>query len=64
MSEQTKTPQTEKVKGERDTHAEADKENRSVDDTEMEEVSGGTAKPSDYDRYHQLPDGSGSGVGE
>lgn len=63
MSEKTKTPQMEKVKDERDTHAETDKENRSVDDTEMEKVSGGTS-PSDYDRYHDLPDGSGSGFGE
>ncbi len=44
MSEQTKTPQTEKVKDEQDTHTETDKENRSVDDTEMEKVSGGANK--------------------
>ncbi len=49
MSEQKKTPQTEKVKGEQDTHAKTDKENRSVDDTEMEEVSGGTRSyPDNY----------------
>ncbi len=52
MSEQTKTPQVEKAKGKQDTHTETDKENRSVDDTEIEKVSGGTT--SDYeDQYHE-----------
>ena len=53
MGEQTKSPQTEKVKGEQDTHAETDKENRSVDDTEMEKVSGGCR--GDHDRYPRHP---------
>ncbi len=52
MGEQTKSPQTEKVKGEQDTHADTDKENRSVDDAEMEKVSGGTS--SDPDKYERL----------
>ncbi len=60
MSEQTKIPQMEKMKGERDTHAETNKENRSIDDTEMEEISGGANPKDDYDPFHKLPDGSGS----
>lgn len=34
-----------------------------LDDSELEDVSGGTS-PEQYDHYHQLPPGHGSGAGE
>jgi len=36
---------------------------RPLDDAELQDVVGG-ASPDDYDRWHTLPDGSGSGHGE
>ena len=38
---------------------------RPVDDAEVEGIVGGTSgAQSDSDRWHNLPDGSGSGFGE
>ncbi len=36
---------------------------RPLDDAELQDVVGGAA-PDEYDRWHKLPDGSGSGFGE
>ncbi len=38
-------------------------EDTPLDDSQLEEVVAG-ASSEDFDRWHQLPDGSGSGAGE
>ncbi len=47
------------------TKEEKTEENRPLDDSEIEDIVGGVARPGGgYDHYYKLPDGSGSGFGE
>ena len=61
MSDQ---PEVKSVKSAEDTEAaESKKKDTTMDDSEAEKIVGG-ATSGQFDRWHNLPSGSGSGFGE